>query len=355
MVLKKLYVILKATKNCTLRCNYCYESKTTPHSMPLPQLLKCLDEISGISEDITLILHGGEPMILCVRYWRSFFEHGEKIQQQGTKISYTIQSNGMHDVDDWIVLLKKYSVSIGISLDGLEQVHDNHRNDGNGRGSFKTVMRHLERLDSAGLGKNCLCVVTNESLHRINAMYDFFKSQNIKQIDFLPCMTSNHREKGQANLTLSPDEYAEFLIQYHHLWKSEHQLYHVRSFSDYSETLKGNEAESCHFIYPKLCGREVISIDTNGDVYPCDSFAGIEAFCLGNIFRDGLKQIFASNEQHDFYTQANTIPKECEQCKWLQFCYGGCLYHRWFKSGKLSSKSFYCKTYKRFFSQLHTN
>lgn len=355
MVLKKLYVVLKATKNCTLSCKYCYESKTTPHSMPLQKLLKCLDEITVIAEDTTLILHGGEPMLLGVRYWRSFFEYGETIQQQGRKISYTIQSNGMHDVDDWTALLKKYSVSIGFSLDGPEQLHDHHRTDCNGTGSFKTVMRNLERLERAGLEKNVLCVITNESLHRINAMSDFFKSQNIKQIDFLPCMTRNHRENGQADLTLSTDEYAEFLVHYHQLWESDHKPYHVRTFSDYTETLKGNEAESCHFIYPKLCGREIISIDTNGDVYPCDSFAGIEAFCLGNIFDDGLQQIFSSKKQHDFYTQANTIPEECEQCRWLQYCYGGCLYHRWFGSGKLSSKSFYCKAYKRFFTHIHTN
>lgn len=121
--------------------------------MPLQQLLKCLDEITEIAEDTTLILHGGEPMLLGVRYWRSFFEYGEKIQQQGRKISYTIQTNGMHVVDEWIALLKKYSVSIGFSLDGPEQLHNQHRTDGKGIGSFKTVMRHLGRLEHAGLEK----------------------------------------------------------------------------------------------------------------------------------------------------------------------------------------------------------
>lgn len=355
MVLKKLYVVLKATKHCTLRCDYCYESKTDQHTMPLQRLLKCLDEITGMAEDSTIILHGGEPMILGVRYWKTFFEYGEEIQRQGRKISYTIQSNGMHALDDWIDLLKKYSVSIGFSLDGPAQVHNLHRSNYKGNGSFNTVVRHLDRLESAGMEKNCLCVITKESLDQVNALYDFFRTQNIKQIDFLPCMTSNVRENGQADFTLSPEEYAEFLVYYHQLWKSDNQPYHVRTFSDFTETLNGNDADSCHFIYPKICGREVISIDTNGDVYPCDSFAGIDAFCLGNIFDDGLEQIFSSKKQHDFYELANTIPKECELCTWLQYCYGGCLYHRWFGSGKLTAKSFYCKTYKRFFKHLITN
>lgn len=355
MVLKKLYVVLKATKHCTLRCDYCYESKTDQHRMPLQRLLKCLDEITGMAEDSTIILHGGEPMILGVRYWKTFFEYGEEIQRQGRKISYTIQSNGMHALDDWIDLLKKYSVSIGFSLDGPAQVHNLHRSNYKGNGSFNTVVRHLDRLESAGMEKNCLCVITKESLDQVNALYDFFRTQNIKQIDFLPCMTSNVRKNGQADFTLSPEEYAEFLVYYHQLWKSDNQPYHVRTFSDFTETLNGNDADSCHFIYPKICGREVISIDTNGDVYPCDSFAGIDAFCLGNIFDDGLEQIFSSKKQHDFYELANTIPKECELCTWLQYCYGGCLYHRWFGSGKLTAKSFYCKTYKRFFKHLITN
>jgi len=36
------------------------------------------------------------------------------------------------------------------------------------------------------------------------------------------------------------------------------------------------------------CGaaREVVSINPNGDVYPCDGFKGVEEFKMGNILNE---------------------------------------------------------------------
>ncbi|MDD4109698.1 MAG: hypothetical protein PHH93_13360, partial [Prolixibacteraceae bacterium] len=51
----------------------------------------------------------------------------------------------------------------------------------------------------------------------------------------------------------------------------------------------------------------------------------------------------------DFYEIANTIPGECESCKYLGYCFGGSLYHRYFRTGNLRGKSYYCDAYKKIF------
>jgi uncharacterized protein len=355
MLFKKLYVILKVTKNCNLRCSYCYESKSENITMPIKLLLKCLEEITSFSEDSNIILHGGEPMSTGIAYWKTFFEYGEKIQKNDKKITYNIQSNGMYINKEWIALIKKYNISIGFSLDGHKKVHDKHRLTRNGKGTFEKIISNLDIISRASIEKKCLSVITKDSLSNIDSLYHFFEEQSLKSIDFLPCMIGNPKNGEKIDLTLSPEEYAEFLIKYYDLWKSGNREYTVRTFSDFTKILNKKKPESCHFIYPKICGREVISINTNGDIYPCDTFADVKEMCMGNIFTDGLEKIYSIKKNYDFYEIANTIPKKCETCAYLKYCYGGCLYHRYFCSGKLSEKSFYCYSYKRFFQHLKTH
>lgn len=349
MAFKKLYVILKVAKSCNLDCIYCYESKTENKFMSEALLLKCLDEITEISEDSTIILHGGEPMSISKTLFETFFEYGEKKQKAGKKITYELQTNGMFIDEEWIEIIKKYNISVGFSIDGPEKLHDKYRLTRNGKGSHKTVLRNLEIADQASIEKNCLCVITNDSLTNIRSVFDFFNGLSIKNIDFLPCITETSKNGEQIDLTLSPEEYAEFIIQYYNLWKVNNGGYYVRSFCDFINILNKKNAVTCHLIYPKICGREVISIDANGDVYPCDSFAGNDDMLMGNIVSDGLEKIYSSKKNRDFYEIANTIPKGCDACSYLEYCFGGCLYHRYLKSGNLRGKTYYCYAYKKIF------
>ena len=353
MVLKKLYAVLKLTKACNLDCVYCYESKSENNIISESLLLKCLDEITGISEDTTIILHGGEPMLINKKILTNFLEKGEEKKREGKKISINIQTNGMQIDREWIEILKKYNIAVGISIDGHEELHDKYRSTRNGKGSHKTVLENLTIAGLSGLDKNCLCVITKDSLTNIRHIFDFFDGLEIQNIDFLPCMTGNVHHNGQiTNLTLSPEDYAKFIIQYYELWKNIKSSYSVRSFSDFINILNKKDSVTCSLIYPKICGWEVISVDTDGDVYPCDSFAGIEEMKMGNIEEDGLEKIFNSEKIKKFQEVANTIPEDCESCIYLQYCFGGCLYHRYFKTRTFEAKSYYCEAYKKIFRYL---
>ena len=349
MLFKKLTVILKVTKHCNLDCTYCYESKAEHKFMSEELLLKCLDEITEISEDSTIILHGGEPLSISKMRFKKFLEYGDKKQKEGKKLTYNLQSNGMYIDQEWIEIIKKYNISVGFSIDGPEKLHDKNRLTRNGKGSHKTVLKNLEFADQAGVEKNCLCVITKDNLTDIKSTFGFFNGLGVKNIDFLPCMTKNLNNGTQDDLTLSPEDYSSFIIEYYKLWKANNGGYQVRSFCDFIDILNKKHAVTCHLLYPKICGREVISIDTDGDVYPCDSFTGLKEMQMGNIERDGLEKIYLSKKNRNFYEIANTIPKDCDSCTYLEYCFGGCLYHRYFKSGDLSAKTYYCRAYKNIF------
>jgi uncharacterized protein len=43
------------------------------------------------------------------------------------------------------------------------------------------------------------------------------------------------------------------------------------------------------------------------------------------------------------------LAQECRECKWMGFCYGGCLKHRLTIKGAPSELTFFCESYKMLF------
>lgn len=317
--------------------------------MPEELMRRCLDEITAISDDTTVILHGGEPVMVGRDTLRRFLEYGETKEKSGKKISYDLQTNGMVLDQEWMEMLQQYRVSLGFSIDGPENLHDTYRKTHHSMGSHHMVCQNLALAGRAGIDKNCLCVITDKSVAETDRIHDFFSGLDIRNLDFLPCMNESHH---RADLTLSPESYAEFVIRYMNLRNAENNGYTVRSFDDFSRVVNHKDPVSCHLKYPKICGWEVIAIDTGGDVYPCDLFAGHTEFLMGNIATDGLEKIFSSEKSRALYEMANTIPDACADCPDLGYCFGGCLYHRFFAARDLKSKSFYCGAYRKIFRYL---
>lgn len=88
-------------------------------------------------------------------------------------------------------------------------------------------------------------------------------------------------------------------------------------------------------------GRNMIVIDTNGDIYPCQRFVGENDFLLGNIYNiENLENIKQLNY--------NTINNECYSCWARNLCNGGCA-HQNFKYGKKTNShdELYCNYYRK--------
>jgi sulfatase maturation enzyme AslB (radical SAM superfamily) len=58
-------------------------------------------------------------------------------------------------------------------------------------------------------------------------------------------------------------------------------------------TLTGT-SRTCSF--GKSCTSRFISIDPEGDVYPCGRFSGVKDICLGNINEESLIKILGKKE-----------------------------------------------------------
>lgn len=95
-------VVLQPTTFCNLNCDYCYlPNRQTKHQLSLDLLepiFKNLFTSPFIGEEITIVWHAGEPLILPVTYYQSAFEIIDKLTQRFSKnqckVFHGIQTNG---------------------------------------------------------------------------------------------------------------------------------------------------------------------------------------------------------------------------------------------------------------------
>lgn len=124
---------------CNLDCDYCYylekdalypgKQFTLPSFRMKEEVLEKLirDYIgSQPQERVEFIWHGGEPTLLGVDYFRRALELQEKYRG-GKTIANVLQTNGTLIDDHWAEFLAENHFLCGLSIDGPQRFHDNHR------------------------------------------------------------------------------------------------------------------------------------------------------------------------------------------------------------------------------------
>lgn len=148
-------LILNVTEECNLRCGYCIYSGNyngqRMHSkrvMDLGLACKAIDAfMNNAKESVYISFYGGEPLIR--------FNHIKEIigyteaSWPLKKINWSMTTNGVLVTPEIARYLMEKKVLVTISLDGPQAVHDRHRKEAGGRGSFLRVMRSLEMLREA--------------------------------------------------------------------------------------------------------------------------------------------------------------------------------------------------------------
>ena len=104
-------------------------------------------------------------------------------------------------------------------------------------------------------------------------------------------------------------------------------------------------------------GINLISIDMNGDIYPCEmmDYANVK---IGSIYQNqGLStnknlvnQIKKSKKTNIFFK--NKVNKECSSCPWFYFCQGGCTSRVVYSEGKMKYDEVECVFNKAMYEKI---
>lgn len=344
---------------CNLGCHYCYYLKKQD-LYPLGDSLRMPDDIleryivqhieAFPGEVINFSWHGGEPTVLGLEYFQKIVALQRRHRPSDRRITNGIQTNGTLLDDNWCRFLAAEGFSVGISLDGPQEIHDRYRVTKNQQPTHRQVMRGYRLLQKHGIPNDILCVVNSYNVQYPAEVYRFFRQIGARYIGFLPLVEPQPQaEAGVSLRTVPADAFGAFLCTVFDEWMSKDiGRIQVQIIEEATRTAFGQEHSLC--IFRQTCG-DIPVIEHNGDFFACDHFVDPE-HRLGNIQESPLAALLESPEQKAFgQAKLDGLPRYCRQCEALDMCNGECPKNRilYTPDGEFGL-NYLCTAYKRFFT-----
>jgi len=291
--MQDLKVIVKVVSGCNLRCTYCYAGNyhsRLPYVMSREVLERLVRESLSIAPGrVEFCWHGGEPLLAGQEFFSEAISFQNQYKSPEHKIVNSLQTNGTLADEAWIEFLEENDFGTGVSIDGPAAMHNQQRPFISGAGSHEQTLQAIRLWQERNHSIPILCVVSSTTAKHPIELFEFFVGAGIRSMDFLPCSKINHSTGQLFDGGVSPQEYADFMVEvFDQWWQLDDPTIRIRYFENVLQGLLGGQPTLCKFA--ATCA-QFLTVDTDGTVYPCDDFVGEDQFAFGNILETDLKII----------------------------------------------------------------
>jgi uncharacterized protein len=344
--------IVKVHSRCDLSCDYCYmyemadqSWRRQPRAMP--------GEIADLAarriaeharshglDRVTLILHGGEPLLAGRDLITRLITEARRQAGPGITVDASVQTNAVGLSDAYLRLFDELGIGVGVSVDGDATAHDRHRRFASGRGSHAAVTAALGRLQRfPHLYRGLLATIDlrNDPVQT----YEALVALGPPRLDFLlPHGTWAQPPPGRVpDPGLTP--YADWLTAAFDHWYPRPRT-RIRLFEEIMHLLLGGAPG------PEMVGlapATMVVIETDGSIEQEDTlkiaFDGAQATGL-HIARDPLDAALLLPQIAARQIGARALSAQCRACPVHQVCGGGLYSHRYREGTGFKNPSVYC-------------
>jgi radical SAM protein with 4Fe4S-binding SPASM domain len=338
-------IVWNITKACNMNCAHCYESaggKKAPDELSTEDVLKGIDKLADAG-CVIIAFSGGEPTIHPDIL--KFIEHARR-----RGIYVAVATNALAFASRETV--KKYKQAglefAQISLDAATaEIHDNFRGV---QGAFEKTVQGIKNCVDEGLFVEVAMTATKTNYKEVSAtieLADKLGARWFMLYNFVPV----GRGVEIIDLDLTPDEREQVLTDCWEKMKTMRidvlstapqfakvaqdieeknmKLHKLSSSRDiipthfYNPKLSGQLKRLAEFIGGCGAGRFYMSIEPNGDLYPCVFFPHEEQVKVGNLLTDNFEQIWRHNKFLWECRDKDKLAENCHSCKYKYTC-GGC-------------------------------
>lgn len=284
-----------------------------------------------------IIWHGGEPLLRGI----SFYEHALELGKK-KHLTYSLTTNATLMTQVWASFFKKAKWKIKISLDGPKYLHNTHRKSVAHGETFDAVIRGIQLAKLYKLNFELNAVVTTDTLkEEPEKLYQFFVSV-WNRFSFAPCWERGLDGKLSPYVVQDSDFLGYVKEIFDIWWKEDNPKINIELFESLISGTLGKNPGLCMFSRHKCA--DYLSIEANGDVYPCGRFNGIEAFHVGNVNSMDFETIRKTRQYILYLRNSHHLSDACHACSFRTICNNACVYERW--NGKtFDSISPYCETW----------
>lgn len=312
-------LFLELTLRCNERCMHCgsHCGEVFSEELTVEQYRTFLQQVKedmgtgGKMLDIT----GGEPLLR-----KEFFDIMGAAHELG--FSWGMTSNATLIDDSVAKDLKKVGIgTISVSIDGLEQTHDEFRRT---PGGYKKAMEGIESLLRCGGLEHVqvTTVVTHKNIGELDELFRIFNDMDIDSWRVIN-MEPMGRAKEHPELILTPDDYRtmfEFI-------RNKRMQGEPVSYGCSHYLGMEYEREVRDWYYLCTAGLYTASICANGDIIACLDIERRPEFIQGNVLRDRFSEVW-NNKFQIFRRDLSDDNPTCAKCDQKDYCHGDS-YHSW--------------------------
>ncbi len=344
---RPMVMYIHLTSKCNLKCPYCYnqehranliqEGRTSGEGAistegDTEDLLRVVDEAAELGF-VEVKLTGGEALIN-----RDALKIAERAKSHGMKIN--LLTNGLLVTDEMAEKIAQVVDSVSVSLDSDKpEEHDAVR----GKGTHAKVVEAIHRLQKAGVKHLHLnSVVTPVNLNSVGSFLDYaWNELKADEVTYAGSAIDVDDPTGRWGAS----EYVLNKEQYSHVYEQSRKFYQIQGLQ------KGHSKATVvprSSLRRRQCGvgNGIVSIDPNGDVYPCQTLH-LPEFRCGNVFKTSLHHVLENSGMLKKMKRAvvDVLP-ECSVCPVRYICAGGCRSEAYTREGDfLARNRAMCPTY----------
>jgi 12,18-didecarboxysiroheme deacetylase len=327
---KKPVVVWNVTRSCNLNCLHCYAravERSREKELKKEQALNLIDDLTEFGVPV-ILFSGGEPLMRDDLLELAGYATGKGMRA-------VISTNGTLITKEKAKALKEIGLSyVGVSLDGMEDVHDRFRGR---RGAFKEALAGIRNCQDVGLKVGLRFTVNRINMNEVPRIFDLLEDLKIPRVcfyhlvyagrgsklieedldaaetrrvvDLIMDRTKDMHDRGIPKEVLTVDNHADGPYLYLRMVREGD-----RRAGEVLELLKMNEGNSS--------GRGIGCISWDGSVHADQfwrhtSFGNIVDRPFSRIWTDLSNPLMACLKDKKRYVKGR-----CSQCQWLDICGG---------------------------------
>lgn len=305
--------VWELTLECATNCTYCFQARKREKGSK--QILSDNDIVKIISKFNRLrikdvVLSGGEI----------FFAKNilSKVTEELKKnhITFSFSTNYLVDESfiDYLIDLSPKALNLSLDPRG-------NQSDRKFKREIWRVKKILEKCQVERIDVKITSVMTKETLPKSADHFQVLNEFVRKYKSLSSVYFTNPYDIGFIKLNICPSYTS--IKKWFRSEKLPNELYDKIHFVNFHRF--NNKLQKCP------AGKNIIHIESNGDIYPCHLFANLpeEVFLLGNLLSESASAI--DKKLINFYDQARDAiidyqnNDQCNKCRTSIKCFGGCI------------------------------